>query len=190
MSKFIAVVAIFSILFTPETAISREKRTETRDAELQHLKRTLFEARKRIRSAGTYRWNDALRFLPTVTMGRRAPYDQFNAPTNETYLSASISFNGLFELTEIANRKAAEKRKAARRVESLGFSIEKLLERKHLLDDQIAKMKKIVRSIEEPLEAANKQETIYALEVRKNETAIEIEKLFAEIEYVCVEVEN
>ena len=51
-------------------------------------------------------------------------------------------------------------------------------------------MKKIVKSIDDPLEAANKQEKIDALEVKKNETVIEIERLYAEIEYACVEVEK
>jgi len=49
-------------------------------------------------------------------------------------------------------------------------------------------MKQIVKSIEDPLEASKCQEKVDQLQL--NETFIEIEKLYAEIEYVCVEVER
>ncbi len=158
--------------------------------EKNEVKKIRFNARVRIKNAGTYHWKDSLRFLPTFTMSRRAPYDQYGESTTETYFSASISFNQFFDMADIADKKLSEKRKAIRKVESLAFNIEKLIDRKYLLIDQIWKMKKIVKSIEDPLEAANRQEKIDGLEVKKNEAFIEIEKLFAEIEYLCVEVER
>lgn len=190
MSKFTVGFALISILFTAEIAFSDDKQDKMKENEHKTLKQTLSDAKKRIKDAGTYTWNDALRFLPTVTLSRRAPYDEYSKTTNETYFSASISFNQFFDLADIHNKKAVEKRKALRKVENLAFNIEKLIDRKYLLTDQIGKMKKIVKSIDDPLEAANKQEKIDALEVKKNETVIEIERLYAEIEYTCVEVEK
>jgi len=190
MSKITIGLALISILFTAETAFSDEIHDKSREKEQKELKQTLAEAKKRIKDAGIFKWNDSLRFLPTVTLSRRAPYEQYTEPTNETYFSASISFNQFFDLADIHDKKAAEKRKAIRKVESLAFSIEKLIDRKYLLTDQIGKMKKIARSLDDPLEAATKQEKIDGLEVKKNETVIEIERMFAEIEYVCVEVER
>jgi len=51
-------------------------------------------------------------------------------------------------------------------------------------------MKQIVKSIEDPLEASKCQEKVDQLQLQLNETFIEVEKLYAEIEYVCVEVER
>lgn len=190
MRKFTAGFALISILFAAEVAFSDEKQNKMKENEHKALKQTLIEARKRIKDAGTYSWNDALRFLPTVTLSRRAPYDEYGRPSNETYVSASISFNQLYYLADIHDKTEAEKRKALRRVESIAYNIEKLIERKYLLEDQIGKMRKIARAIEDPLEAANKQEKTDALEVKKNEVLIEIERLYAEIEYTCVELER
>jgi hypothetical protein len=188
MFKLNTIFMTISIIFMAGHSQGAEKLPEIKAAEQSKLKKTTQEARRRIRTAGIYRWNDSLRFLPTVTLSRRAPYEEYNGPGKETYLSASISFNQFFQLTEIATKKESEKRKALRRVESLSFSIEKLIERKYMILGQIAKMKKIVRSLEDPLEAARGQERIDALELKKNETIIEIERLYAEMEYVCVEV--
>ena len=43
-------------------------------------------------------------------------------------------------------------------------------------------MKQITKSIEDPLESSKCQEKVDQLQVQLNETFIEIEKLFAEIE--------
>ena len=93
MSKFTVSLALISILFTARTAFSDEIHDKMKEKEQKELKQTLSEAKKRIKDAGTYTWNDALRFLPTVTLSRRAPYDEYSKPANETYFSASISFN-------------------------------------------------------------------------------------------------
>lgn len=169
---------------------SAEVDKKNRETEILNLRKTVYDAKKRINLADTYRWKDGLRFLPMISVSSRSPYDQVNSKDRETYVSASISFNSFFDITDIADKRNAEKRKAVRRVESLGYSIEKLIERKYLIADQVWKMKQIVKSIEDPLEAAKWQERIDQLQVQLNEVFIEIEKLHAEIEFVCVEVER
>ena len=181
---------IIAIIFIQSIGLSAEESKNNKEIEIRDLKKTLVESKKRINDADTYRWKDSLRFLPVVSISRRSPYDQVNSPDTETYVSASVSLNQFSDMTDIADNKNAERRKAVRRVESLGYSIEKLIERKYLLMDQVWKMKQIARSIEEPIEAANRQEKVDQLQLQLNETFIEIEKMFAEIEYVCVEVEE
>lgn len=189
MRKIINTI-IIAIIFIQSIGFSAEENKPEKENELIALKKVITNAKTRINSGDTYAWKDALRFLPTVSLSRRSLYNEVAADDTETYLSASISLNQVFNITDIAEKKDAEKRKASRRVESLGYSIEKLIERKFLIADQVWKMKQIVKSIEEPIEAANRQEKVDQLQVQLNETFIEIEKLFAEIEYVCVEVER
>lgn len=189
MNKIIHSIVIASI-FIKSIGFSAETDKKNKETELLSLRKTVSDARKRINSADTYKWKDSLRFLPMISVSSRSPYDQVNSKDRETYVSASISLNQFFDITDIADKKDVEKRKAVRKVESLGYSIEKLIERKYLIADQVWKMKQIVKSIEDPLEAANRQEKIDQLLVQQNENLIEIEKLFAEIEYVCVEVER
>jgi hypothetical protein len=177
-------IIFFSVGFSAEIFKTEKER------EIGDLRRTVAEAKRRINEAGTYKWKDTLRFLPEISFSRRAPYDQMNSQNTETYISASISLNKFYDVTDIAEKREKEKRKAIRRVESLEYSIEKLIERKYLLADQIWKMKQIARSIEEPIEAAARQEKADQLSLQQNETLIEIEKLYAEIEYICVEIEK
>lgn len=181
---------IIAIIFIQSIGFSAEESKNIKENEISDLKKTLVESKRRINDTDTYRWKDSLRFLPSVSVSRRAVYDQMTSEGTETYISASVSLNQFYDMTDIADKKNTDKRKAIRRVESLGYSIEKLIERKYLLTDQIWKMKQIAKSIEEPIEAANRQEKVDQLQVQLNETFIEIEKLFAEIEYVCVEVEK
>ncbi len=181
---------IIAIIFILNIGLYAEESKNIKENEIKDLRTALSDAKRRINGSDTYKWKDSLRFLPSVSISRRAVYDQMTSEGTETYLSASVSLNQFYDMTDIADKKNAEKRKAIRRVESLGYSIEKLIERKYLLTDQIWKMKQIAKSIEEPIEAANRQEKVDQLQLQLNETFIEIEKLFAEIEYVCVEVER
>ena len=181
---------IIAIIFILSIGLSAQESKTLKENELMELKKVLTNAKSRINSGNTYAWKDALRFLPTVSLSRRSLYDDAAANDTETYLSASISLNQVFDMTDIADKKNAEKRKAVRRVESLGYTIQKLIERKFLITDQMWKMKLITKSIEDPLEASKCQEKVDQLQLQLNDTFIEIEKLFAEIEYVCVEVER
>jgi hypothetical protein len=181
---------IIAIIFILNIGLYAEESKNIKENEIKDLRIALSDAKRRINGADSYKWKDTLRFLPSVSISRRAVYDQMTSEGTETYLSASVSLNQFYDMTDIADKKNAEKRKAIRRVESLVYSIEKLIERKYLMTDQIWKMKQIVKSIEEPIEAANRQEKVDQLQLQLNETFIEIEKLYAEIEYVCVEVER
>jgi hypothetical protein len=181
---------IIAIIFILSIGLSAQESKTLKENEFMELKKVLTNAKSRINSGNTYAWKDALRFLPTVSLSRRSLYDDAAANDTETYLSASISLNQVFDMTDIADKKNAEKRKAVRKVESLGYTIQKLIERKFLITDQVWKMKLITKSIEDPLEAANRQEKVDQLQLQLNDTFIEIEKLFAEIEYVCVEAES
>ena len=177
-------------IFILSIGLYAEESKPLKENELIELKKVITNAKSRINSGDTYVWKDALRFLPTVSLSRRSLYNDATSEDTETYLSASISLNQVFDITDIADKKDAEKRKASRKIESLGYSIEKLIERKYLITDQVWKMKQIVKSIEDPLEASKCQEKVDQLQLQLNETFIEIEKLYAEIEYVCVEVER
>jgi hypothetical protein len=185
--KFYLVLIIILLNFSVGNSIEIIKNGTNKEDELRDLRHAVSEAKSRINGSYTYRWKDTLRFLPEVSVSRRAPHDQMNSPDTETYVSASVTLSQFYDVTDIAERREREKRKAIRRVESLGYSIEKLIERKYLLTDQIWKMKQIARSTEEPIEAAARQEKADQLVLQQNETFIEIERLYAEIEYVCVE---
>jgi len=182
--------SIIITIFIQSIGLYAEESKPLKENELIELKKVITNAKPRINSGDTYVWKDALRFLPTVSLSRRSLYDDAAAEDTETYLSASISLNQVFDMTDIADKKNTEKRKAVRRVESLGYTIQKLIERKFLITDQVWKMTLITKSIEDPLEASKCQEKVDQLQLQLNDTFIEIEKLYAEIEYVCVEVER
>lgn len=181
---------IIAILIIQSIGLYAEESEPLKENELIELKKVITNAKSRINSGNTYEWKDAFRFLPMVSLSRRSLYDDAAAEDTETYLSASISLNQVFDMTDIADKKNTEKRKAVRRVESLGYTIQKLIERKFLITDQVWKMTLITKSIEDPLEASKCQEKVDQLQLQLNDTFIEIEKLYAEIEYVCVEVER
>jgi len=185
--KFYLFLILILLNFNVGNSSEIIKNGTGKEDELRDLRHAVSEAKSRINGSYTYRWKDTLRFLPEVSVSRRAPQDQVNSPDTETYVSASVTLSQFYDVTDIAEKREREKRKAIRRVESLGYSIEKLIERKYLLADQIWKMKQIARSTEEPIEAAARQEKADQLVLQQNETLIEIERLYAEIEYVCVE---
>lgn len=185
--KFYLVLIILLLNFSVGNSIEIIKNGTNKEDELRDLRHAVSEAKSRINGSYTYRWKDTLRFLPEVSVSRRSPHDQVNSPDTETYVSASVTLSQFYDVTDIEEKRKREKRKAIRRIDSLGYSIEKLIERKYLLTDQIWKMKQIARSTEEPIEAAARQEKADQLVLQQNETFIEIERLYAEIEYVCVD---
>ena len=186
MYKKIICGGIIAILFVCVPGWGQSK-----DEELKDLSIKVIEAKQRIEDAGTYKWNDVLRFLPNVTLSRRAPYEDYYGPARETYVSASIQLNQLFEVSDIAEKRKTEKRKALKKIDTIKFTIEKLIERKYMLTEQVQKLEKIVKSTEDDvIEAAAKQEQIDRLKVQINELQIEIEKQYYEIEATVIEVEG
>jgi len=191
MIKIITISLIIQSFFLFfGTGEARGSAAVQKDREKEQIKETVIEAKNRIRKAGRYKLNDVLRFLPDVSIGRRAPYSDYNREESETYVSATISINKLYDISEIANIKDAEKRKAIMKVETIAYNIEKLVERKRLIEMQIDKLNKILKSTEEILEILELNEKIDKLELSKNETLIEIKKLYAEIEYTCIDIEK
>lgn len=180
---------LMATIFTLSFGLYAEE-VNSKEREQADLKKTVAAAKTRISSADTYQWKDTLRFLPEISVSRRSPYQDATGEETETYVSASISLSQFYDVANIEEQREIIKRKAVRRVESLGYNIEKLIERKYLVADQLGKLKQMVRSIEDPLEAANWQSKIDQLQLQQNEILIEIEQLYAEIEYTCVEVER
>jgi len=185
MNKKIICSGIIAIIFMCAQGWGQGK-----DEELKELEIKVIEAKQRIEDAGIYKLNDILRFLPNVTVARRAPYQEYYGPSEETYVSASIQLNKLFDVSDIADKRKKEKRKALKKIETIKFSIEKLIERKYLFIVQIQKFSKIVKSTEDVLEAAEKQEQIEKLKVQINEIQIEIKNKYFEMEEAVIEIEG
>lgn len=185
MNKKIICSGIIAILFICPPGWGQNK-----DEELKELEIKVTEAKQRIENAGVYKLNDILRFLPDVTVARRAPYQEYTGPATETYVSASIQLNKLFDVSDIADKRKKEKQKAIKRVETIKFTIEKLIERKYLFIDQIQKLSKIVKSTEDVIEAAAKQEQIEKLKVQINEIQIEIKNKYFEMEEAVIEIDG
>lgn len=185
MYKNILYSGIIAIIFV--TGIHAQ---DIKEEEIKRLERTVKEAKQRIQEADIYKWNDVLRFLPDVSVARRAPYQDYTGPSNETYISASIQLNKIFDVSDLADKRKTEKRKAIRIIDNLQFTILKLIERKYLIQEQIQKLGKIVKGTDDIMEAAAKQEQIDKLKVQVNELLIEIEKNYYEIETTVIEVEG
>jgi hypothetical protein len=88
-----------------------------------------------IRETPETRGRDFLALLPGVSITRSAPYGEVKE--KETYMSLSLSMNQVFTVAEKNNSREVEKRKASRKVESLGYKIRKLINRKYSIADQI-----------------------------------------------------
>ena len=187
MTGRISAVIIISILFTREMQ-GKPGEKPGWEGELRELARITAEAKIRVRDADI-RWNRWLKVLPDVSVSKRAPYADI-AETGETYLSVTFNTGTLYDLTEIGRQHEMEQRQALRRIESLSHTIKVLIEKKYLLADQIEKTLVISRSVEDPIESANRQDRAAQLEVQLQETEIEIEKNYAEMEYECVRVER
>lgn len=189
MVKFYGKI-IKTALIIAITLISQSGWPQSHAEELERLEKTVKEAKKRIQEAHIYRWNDALRFMPSINIGRRAPYGEYLSEEKETFVSASINLGGLYDATELARKRKGERRKAAKKVEMNFYTIQKLIERKYLIKEQIEKMEKISKSSEDVLDVAAKMEKIENLKVKLNELCIEIDRKYYEIEEVVIGVEE
>ena len=103
--------SIMITIFIQSIGLYAEESKPLKENELIELKKVITNAKTRINSGDTYVWKDALRFLPTVSLSRRSLYNDAAAEDTETYLSASISLNQVFDITDIADKKESRQRK-------------------------------------------------------------------------------
>ena len=71
---------VMAIIFNLTIGFSAEIPKNEKEREIGDLRRVVSEAKSRINASYTYRWKDTLRFLPEVSISRRAPHDQVSSP--------------------------------------------------------------------------------------------------------------
>jgi hypothetical protein len=180
---FITAVIIFKISTIEASAGSAAAEKER---EIRILQETLTRALHEIRETPETRGRDFLALLPGVSITRSAPYGEVKE--KETYMSVSLSMNQVFTVAEKNNSREIEKRKASRRVESLGYKIRKLINRKYKIADRIWRYRQIKRSAESPVEIARYDEKISELEIKIEDIEMDIEEAYAEIDFICAEL--
>ncbi len=186
MRKKIMYSGIIAIIFVALSfAFANEK-----EQELRELEQKVQQAKQSIEDAETFKLNELIVFLPTINVSRRAPYEEFSGPDRETYVSASIQLNKLFDIIKVKEKRETEKRKALKKVITIKYTIEKLIERKYLMIDTIEKLRKIIKGTDDVLEAASKQEQIDKLQLQLNELQIEIQKNYYIIDEVVIDIVN
>jgi len=170
-----------SALATPET-LEQQKALE-----LQALKTTMTEIKMRIRSASSTRAGDYLRLLPEISISRRAPYREM--PDSEMYMGASLNTGQIFEVYNKYEEREAFKKKALREIQSLGFQIEKFINRKYLIKHKLWKLKTMGSSWEGKIESSIQLEKVEQLQADLDDIEIEIERRFKEMEGLGVEMQ-
>ena len=179
------VLAVLLALAGHAMAQSNE---EMKKKELKELGEKLVEAKARVKKIWNFRAKDLLQLLPTVSVGRRSPYEMMS--TAETYVSLSISTNQLWDMSDRYDKRDGLRTKALRQIEMNDFIIRKFIDRKYLLKDRLWKCTQIKKSIDNPVDIASLDEKMDELKVKIQEVEIGIEKAYAEIEYLCVDVEK
>jgi hypothetical protein len=179
---FITAVIIFNL-----TAIEIPAGTAAaKERELTALQETLVRAQHQIKNTPETRAADYLALLPGVSITRSAPYGEVKE--KETYMSVSLSMSQAFTVANKQTAREIEKRKASRKIESLGYQIRKLINRKYSIADRIWRYRQIKKSAESPVEIARYDEKISELEIKIEDIEMDIEKGYAEIEYICAEL--
>ena len=189
MKKITVNIILYATVFcfvTIDAAYGDLKVEKQKD--LEHLSQALSEARERIKKASSSKGRDYLKLLPNMAVSRQAPYSEIQG--TENYISASINTNQLFDITDRYYEREAGKRKALRRVQSCGYKIRKLIERKHMIKSKIWKLGQVKGSLDDPVDIARIDDRIDEHILKQQEAEIEIESAYAEIEYACVEVER
>ena len=181
--KFFFISALLLVpCAAPPATIMDEKAVD-----LKKLEGALFEAKRSIAASQTVQAADFLLLLPTVSVSRRATTDALTESSNETFIGVSVSSSQLWNISERASSRKAARERSFRTVESLGFRIRTLIERKFLLKERLWKMRKIRASLDNPVEIASYDEKIDDETIALQECEIAIEKGFAEIEFAVVE---
>jgi len=173
----------FSILAASEGSFDSEK-AEERDR-LDHAKA---DALRRIEAAPESKAGDYLRLLPSVSVSRSSPIGE--AKDAETYLGASISVNSLFDINDAAASRKKAKRAGLRKIDLVSQQISTLINRKFILKRKIWQKTQIRKSLSNPLEIAQYDDTIDDYSIKVEEIDEKIESLFAEMELICIGVEE
>jgi len=186
MTKRILILSVVLLMLADHAGAQSNE--EMKKKELKELGEKLVEAKTRVKKTWNFRAGDLLQLLPTVSVGRRSPYEMMS--TAETYVSLSISTNQIWDMSDRYDKRDALRTKALRQIETNGFIIRKYIDRKYLLKDRLWKFTQIKKSIDNPVDITTLDEKMDELKVKIQEVEIGIEKAFAEIEYLCVDVEK
>lgn len=184
------IIIVFTALLALADHALAQSNAEMKKHELKELGERIVEAKARVKKTWNFRAGDLLQLLPTVTVARRSPYDMMVSAGPETYVSLSISTSQIWNMNERYDKRDSLRTKALRQIETNGFIIRKFIDRKYLLKDRLWKFTQIKKSIDNPVEIATLDEKMDELKVKIQEVEIGIEKAYAEIEYVCVDVEK
>ncbi len=187
MIKSILLICSMSI-FLSIFAQSSEFLDNEKAKEMSELDQKINKSLARIRATSESRAGDYLTLLPTVTVSRSAPTSDIQG--SETYIGGSISLNGIFSISDASNKRAKLKREGERKVKSLEYQITTLINRKYILKRKVWQKSKIKKALTNPLEIAKYDDDIDDLNMRIEEISMKIEQQYAEIDYVCIEVEG
>ena len=154
--------------------------------ELEECSKLTMSVLTRIRAAQNSRAGDYLKLLPDITVSKRSPVDQFEQ--DDIYLGVSFSTSSIFDIADRYKERKKEQQKALRSVQSLSYKTKKLIHKKYQLMERIWKLKQMRKSTGNPVEISSIDEKIDTIILSVTEIEIDIEKAYAEIEFLCVEV--
>jgi hypothetical protein len=171
------------------SSAQRDPSVSLKEFSAASLDAIVHDAKERISDSYLTKPGDFLQLLPTVTLSKSSPVTG-EKKGGKTYLSVSLSASQLFGIREKRAGRDELKRKALRQIDSIAFSTKKLIERKSLFSSRLWKLSQIRKSLSNPVEIASLDEKIDETNVRLLETDIEIEKNFAEIEFLATGCER
>jgi hypothetical protein len=186
---FIFSSSVFSIDNDVLSNSPEDPAKQVKEYNIDSLDKTVRDAKERINTTYLTRAGDFLQVLPTVTVSKSSPITG-EKKSSETYLSISLSASQLFGIREKRSGRDELQRRALRQIDSLSFSTRKLIERKTLLNSRLWKLSQIRKSLSSPVEVAALDEKVDDASMKLQETEIEIEKNFAEIEFLVVGCER
>ena len=170
------------------TVIFAGNSDEEKKAELDTLEVKLMLAKKQVSDASRLHGKDFLQLLPSVSVSRRSTSEMVTDSSNETYIGFSVNSSQLWNITDRYSARDTAISTTLRKIESCGFLIRKLIDRKHLFKDRLWKFQQIRSSLSNPVEMAAMDEKIDEMVVKVQECEIDIEKTYAEMEYVSISI--
>ncbi len=156
--------------------------------EKERLAKRVRSAITRIQQTPESRGGDYLRLLPSVSVSRSAPTNEFDQA--ETYVSGTINVNSIFNINDDAKRRQTLKRAGEQKVKKFNLQITSLINKKYILLKKIWQKEQIYKSLSNPLDIAKFDDAIDELKIRVEEIDMQIENLYAEIELVVIEIEG